>query len=690
MPVGIVSTNRRRLTYMAATAVALLAGAGASILCIGVSSAAAAPVTCAAGTCSLTFSQAGATTQEWVVPNGLSEAAFVVNGAGGGSDTYGGNGGPGGNGARVTGTIPVIGGQSLQLLVGTGGERTESTQGADGGYGGGGDGGTGIELGAAGGGGGSFVFRAGTPLIIAGGGGGAAVEGLEGGDGGQIGADGGNYESYAGGEGAKQSAPGAGGRGIATGASGTGPTTGLGALAEGGAGEGAGAKFAGGGGGGGYYGGGGGGGGGTGSLSNEYSNTGGGGGSSYVASGSGIAYSSGGGAGGYGFENFNEESEEVAAEAGSITISFAQPVTSTSLAATSPSPTTGDPDTITATVSPVPSSGTVAFTEGGSTITGCGAVVVDGNGEASCTTDYSSPGTYELLGEYSGSTDTVYPASSSAPLNVTATSPAAPPAPPTPTSTTLAASSTTPTVSAPVTFTATVSPTPDSGTVAFDDGAGTIPGCAAVPVNVSTGIATCATSFSTSGAHAMTAAFSGSVDATFTPSASEPVQVSVTPSTPSTSGVVSTASTASTPTPTPSQAPATTSPPTFTAPSPAPVFALTILTREAKPLINRRLLSVRARCGMVACTMRASMTIELPGTRRALSLDSPSATVPVGEAENALIAVPSKLRSVVRSYLLHHHHAAITLQLTVTASAAGQVPQSADVTIPMWTYAGYR
>jgi hypothetical protein len=672
---------------MAATALALLVGAGASILCLGVSSAAAAPVTCTAGTCSLTFSQAGAATQEWEVPNGLSEATFVVNGAGGGSDTYGGNGGPGGNGAQVTATIPVIGGQSLRLLVGTGGERTESAQGADGGYGGGGDGGTGIELGAAGGGGGSFVFRAGTPLIIAGGGGGAAVEGLEGGDGGQVGGDGGNYESYAGAEGATQSAPGAGGRGIATGASGTGPTTGPGALAEGGAGEGAGAKFAGGGGGGGYYGGGGGGGGGTGSLSNEYSNTGGGGGSSYVASGTGIAYSSGGGAGGYGFENFNEESQEVPAEPGSITISFAQPTTSTSLVATSLTPTTETPVTLTATVSPVPSSGTIAFTEGGSTVAGCGSVGVDASGEASCTTEYSSAGTHELLAEYSGSTDTIYPASTSAPLSITATAPPAPPAPPTPTSMSLNGSNMTPTVGASVTFTATVSPVPDGGTVAFDDGAGTISGCAAAPVDVSTGRATCVTSFSTPGVHAIGADFSGSVDGTFSASAAEPLSVSAAEASRSTGGETSSASIS---TSTPSQAPVTTSPSTAAGPAPSPVFALAVLTREAKPLINRRVLTVRARCGTVACAMRATITVKLAGVRHALSVGSADATVPAGEAGNALIPVPPVLRSTVRRYLLHHRHATVTLNVAVTASAAGQAPQSADMTLAVWTYAGYR
>jgi hypothetical protein len=667
MSVGIRPTNKRGLAAMSALVAALLCGAAASAPS---PAAAATPVTCSAGRCSLIFNQAGASTQDWEVLNGLTEATFVVNGAGGGSDTYGGNGGPGGNGAQVTATVPVTGGESLQLLVGTSGERTESTQGALGGFGGGGDGGTGTELGAAGGGGGTFVFRAGAPLIVAGGGGGAAVEGLEGGDAGEVGADGGNYESYAGAEGATQSNPGAGGRGIATGASGTGPTTGVGALAEGGTGEGTGAKFAGGGGGGGYYGGGGGGGGGTGSLSNEYSNTGGGGGSSYVAAGTGISYSSGGGAGGYGFENFNEESQEVPSEPGSITISFAQPATGVSLAASSLSPLVNSAETLTATVSPVPDSGTVAFVEGSTPVAGCASVAVDRNGEASCTTEYTAAGEYEPTAEYSGSTDTVYPAATSAIVSINATSR------PTPTSTSLVASSMTPTAGTPVTFTASVSPIPDSGTVAFDDGAGTISGCASVTVNLSTGGAACVTSLSSAGAHAITAKFSGSLDGEFTASLSaalsvtavEPVRRGGSPSTPT--------------------APAATDP--ATAAPPSPVFALLILTREARPLLNRRVIAVRVRCGAVACALRATMTVEIPGMHRALYVGSADETLAVSTAGNALIPVPADLRSVVRRYLVLHPHRALSLRVDVTATAVGHLSQSGIVTLAVWTYSNFR
>jgi hypothetical protein len=674
MSVGIFPTNKRGLVAISALVAALLCWAGALA---PYSAAAATPITCSGGRCSLIFSQAGASTQDWEVLNGLTAATFVVNGAGGGSDTYGGNGGPGGNGAQVTATVPLTGGESLQLLVGTGGQRTESRQGALGGFGGGGAAGTGTELGAAGGGGGSFVFQAGAPLIVAGGGGGAAVEGLEGGDAGEVGADGGNYESYAGAEGATQSNPGAGGRGITTGASGTGPTTGPGALAQGGAGEGGGAKFAGGGGGGGYYGGGGGGGGGTGSLANEYSNTGGGGGSSYVAAGTGIAYSSGGGAGGYGFENFNEESEEEPAEAGSITISFTQPTMSISLQPSSLSPAVNSAETLTATVSPVPNSGTVAFVEGSTPVAGCASVAVDGNGEASCTTEYSAAGEYEPTAEYSGSTDTVYRGARSETLSITASNPA------TATSTSLLTSSVTPTIDTPVTFTATVSPTPDGGTVAFDDDAATIPGCGSVAVDVSTSGAACVTSLSTAGAHVITAEFSGSLDGEFTASLSEALSVTAVEPVRVAVGGGSAA-----PTPTPSGAPAAASPATA-APQPS-VFALLILTREAKPLLNRRVIAVRVRCGAVACALRATMTVELPGMYHALFVGSADATLAVSTAGNALIPVPAKLRSVVRRYLLDHPHQALTLRVDVTATAVDHLSQSGIVTLTVWTYSDFR
>jgi probable HAF family extracellular repeat protein len=65
-------------------------------------------------------------------------------------------------------------------------------------------------------------------------------------------------------------------------------------------------------------------------------------------------------------------------------------------------------------------------------------------------------------------------------------------------------------IGAQVTYTATVSPAPNAGTVAFNDGGVTIAGCAAQAVNASTGVATCQTSGATAGTHSITAEYSGS------------------------------------------------------------------------------------------------------------------------------------------------------------------------------------
>ncbi len=69
---------------------------------------------------------------------------------------------------------------------------------------------------------------------------------------------------------------------------------------------------------------------------------------------------------------------------------------------------------------------------------------------------------------------------------------------------------------------ASVSPVPDSGSVAFTDGGVPIPGCAAVAVSLaSSGAATCATSFAAAGNHPLLATYYG--DPYYTASASAPL-----------------------------------------------------------------------------------------------------------------------------------------------------------------------
>lgn len=72
-----------------------------------------------------------------------------------------------------------------------------------------------------------------------------------------------------------------------------------------------------------------------------------------------------------------------------------------------------------------------------------------------------------------------------------------------------------------VTYTATVSPTPDGGTISFVDGGVPIPSCAAQPVN-GAGQATCTVQYSALGTHTVSAVYSGSSDGTFVGSTNGP------------------------------------------------------------------------------------------------------------------------------------------------------------------------
>jgi PKD repeat protein len=66
----------------------------------------------------------------------------------------------------------------------------------------------------------------------------------------------------------------------------------------------------------------------------------------------------------------------------------------------------------------------------------------------------------------------------------------------------------------PVTYTATVGPPPDGGTVAFTDNTNPIGGCGSQPVDTSTGLATCTVAgYATGGSHLIEATYSG--DATY-------------------------------------------------------------------------------------------------------------------------------------------------------------------------------
>ena len=89
--------------------------------------------------------------------------------------------------------------------------------------------------------------------------------------------------------------------------------------------------------------------------------------------------------------------------------------TTTALSSSANPSTPGQQVQLIATVSPQPSGGTFSFTDGGTVISGCGAVALEPGGQATCTTSFSSAGTHPIVVGYTG--NSLYSASSSNTLN---------------------------------------------------------------------------------------------------------------------------------------------------------------------------------------------------------------------------------------------------------------------------------
>src|ERR1019366_7667082 len=162
--------------------------------------------------------------------------------------------------------------------------------------------------------------------------------------------------------------------------------------------------------------------------------------------------------------------------------------TNTNVVSSGSASVAGSPVTFTATVTPIPDGGNVAFSGGG--ITTCGSQSIDGSGVATCTTTALSAGanqtitaTYSGDGTYAGSFNTV---------NQTVTPPL------TTTNTNVVSSGSASVAGSPVTFTATVTPIHDGGNVAFSGGG--ITTCGAKALNGS-GVATCTTTALSAGAN---------------------------------------------------------------------------------------------------------------------------------------------------------------------------------------------
>jgi hypothetical protein len=164
----------------------------------------------------------------------------------------------------------------------------------------------------------------------------------------------------------------------------------------------------------------------------------------------------------------------------------------------------GQSVTFTATVSASAPTGNVNFKDGATSITGCAAVALTGSGNirtAACTTSALTSGTHSVTAVYAG--DVNNSGSTSPPLSQDVALFG---------STTTLASSLNPSLTGQtVTFTASVTGTGPTGTVAFKDGASTLSGCGAVPLTGAgnTRTAACATSALAQGTHPMTASYSG-------------------------------------------------------------------------------------------------------------------------------------------------------------------------------------
>jgi hypothetical protein len=185
----------------------------------------------------------------------------------------------------------------------------------------------------------------------------------------------------------------------------------------------------------------------------------------------------------------------------------------------------GDPVTYSATIRPVPDGGTVNFEDGGITIAGCGTESVSTTtGLATCVVTYTttSGSPHSISAIYGG--DATFPTSTSSNLSETVN---------TGLSTTTLSSSANPSgLGQQVVYSATVSPVPDAGTVNFEDGGVTIAGCSTEIVSTTTGVATCAVTYtSASGSpHSITGIYSGSSN--FATSTSAALSQSVTTSAP--------------------------------------------------------------------------------------------------------------------------------------------------------------
>ena len=180
------------------------------------------------------------------------------------------------------------------------------------------------------------------------------------------------------------------------------------------------------------------------------------------------------------------------------------PGTTTSTASSLNPAALGASVTFTATVTGSMPSGTVNFTRGGTSLSGCSARTLSGSGNtrtATCTTTTLPAGTHNIVAAYSGNAS-----------NAPSTSPGLSQVVALPSTTTALASSLNPAApGASVTLTASVTGNAPTGTVNFRDGGTSISGCSSRSLSGSgnTRTATCTTSTLSVGTHSIVASYSG-------------------------------------------------------------------------------------------------------------------------------------------------------------------------------------
>ncbi|MGA8810683.1 MAG: DUF2341 domain-containing protein [Thermoanaerobaculia bacterium] len=223
----------------------------------------------------------------------------------------------------------------------------------------------------------------------------------------------------------------------------------------------------------------------------------------------------------YGYVDITFYSRQVVTPAPGVT-SPATP-SSTSLSSDVNPVTYGQPLTLTASVTGLVPSGTIAFMDGANPIIGCGSVALT-SGQAQCVTNALAAGPHSLSAVYSGdaNNDT---STGTLSQSVLAT-----------TTTTLQSSHNPSTAGEQVTVTATITGSSPAGTLNFFDNALPIASCSSV--TVSAGTATCVISTLAPGTHPVTASYSGDT-ANRASSTSAPLSQVVNPATSST-GITST------------------------------------------------------------------------------------------------------------------------------------------------------